>query len=210
MRAKFILFSIHIAVLLCACGTKPSEIGNLWSIVKGISSAGEEASIVTVDEIRERLSPEIVAQFRGAPLLIAELDQPRVASVLFGVGKNEDIVTYYTPDQISLSFRGGVLVATRGLGFDLMIADVDLGRGGFPPQGEIVRRVHETLNGDNTIRTQHFFCEIEYPSRTRLVERCDDGGVSFENTYNFGLDGSIKSSRQWISEERGYIYTESI
>ena len=59
----------------------------------------------------------------GQPVLYAALPKRNAASLLGLTGRNDTVLTWQTPDNISLSFDEGVLTATRGLGFDLMSAE---------------------------------------------------------------------------------------
>lgn len=208
MRKVSSLLTLQLVVLLGACGLEPDEISSIQLISNTFSHKESPPTRITSSDIRDRLNEEVIAQFRGAPLLIATMGDPSFSSILFGVGKNEDVVTFYTPDQVSLSFRDGILVATRGLGFDLMYAEVSESiRAVTSKDGTIMRR-HETLRGDDTLMIRSFQCVVSTPEYGKVVENCSDGEVNFQNMYNFTRDGKLNSSKQWISEERGYIFVE--
>jgi hypothetical protein len=115
-----------------------------------------------------------------------------------------------------LLMRSGVLVGTRGLGFDLLTVDARglrsaLGQGG----GSGVTRVERRLRGDNSVETLSFTCDIVSIGRERLAlfgtnyetshyeERCS-GPYDFVNQYWVG-SGIIRKSEVFVSREAGII-----
>jgi hypothetical protein len=155
------------------------------------------------------------------PLLFAEVPEIRGGGVLRPSGANGDVLTWQTPDNRSFSFQNGVLVGTRGLGFDLMSADVSgtlAALSGATGQYELF---HSTLDGDNKTDFRSFTCAMEAPvaevidvfgtvrATMRYDETCHAFGLSIENSYWIG-DGVVWKARQWISEGLGYLITEQL
>jgi hypothetical protein len=208
MKKVSSFLTLQLIVFLGACGLNSSEINSIRLISNAVSNHKNPPARVSASDIRGRLNEEVVAQFRGAPLLIATMGEPSTSSILFGVGENKGVVTFYTPDQVSLSFRDGVLVATRGLGFDLMYAEVSESIRAIASKNGTIVRTHETLRGDNTLMKRTFQCAVRTSEYGKVVEGCSDGEVDFQNVYSFGRDGKLNSSKQWIGEERGYIFVE--
>lgn len=208
MKKVSSLLILPLLVFLGACGLSPNEISSIRLISNAIAHQQDPPNRTSASDIRERLTKDVIAQFRGAPLLIATMGDPSFSSILFGVGKNKDVVTFYTPDRVSLSFRDGVLVATRGLGFDLMFAEVSESIRAFTSKNGTTMRTHETLRGDNTLMTRFYQCAVQTSEDGKVEENCSDGEIDFQNVYTFGRDGELKSSKQWVSRERGYIFVE--
>ena len=119
--------------------------------------------------------------------------------------RNRDVVTYLTPDGISVSLRHGVLVATRGLGFDLMTADVSAVIPAIRNRSQEVIRVHRYLDGEEQVVIRTFICD--YSGAGTVTETCYSDGLRITNTYDLG-GRAIRASRQWVSPEQGYLRVE--
>lgn len=170
------------------------------------------------------LPPLIVVDAPAAtgPALDAAIASRGARATLAVSGTNADVVTWQSPDAVSLALLGpGVLIATRGLGTDLHAADAAasataLARG--TPQR--VRRVHRHIGGDQRLADRVHDCTIALAGpetvqigttarRTqRFEERCEDGpgGPGFVNIY--WRDPSrpvIWQSQQWVDPEIGHI-----
>ena len=128
------------------------------------------------------------------------------------------IVVWRTDDNITLTLRGGVLVATRGLGGDILSADTlqAPGRPG-PALGTGQRRLF-LRTGGNRVETLTLACAVtdlgpdtivivERPHATRhLREDCQGGGGRIVNDYWVDYDaGLVWQSRQWAGPTTGYM-----
>ena len=156
------------------------------------------------------------------PLLAAELTRAGTLATLVPAGQNGDVVTWRSRDEVSLSLDHGVVVATRGLGADLMAADVAdtllMLRGGHPQDG--YTRIYTYLDGEYQIRFVAFRCreevtvseriEIveEFHNTMRVEESCFSPEGNVANTYWVAQDGTIWKSRQWIGLGLGYMETQ--
>ncbi|TNF64868.1 MAG: YjbF family lipoprotein [Rhodobacteraceae bacterium] len=158
------------------------------------------------------------------PLILVEIPALSVAATLVPVSRNGDVVTWQTGDQVSVSIRGGVIVATRGLGADLMSADapgsIALANGGGP--GGTYTRFHTFLDGENQVQYQAFNCRLRGRVREaieiigqrhdtlRTDETCFTEGFVAENIYWRGGDGTLWKSRQWLGHVTGYVTMERL
>ena len=203
--SKKILAALSALVFASACGGDASEQQLFTSVIQGMKGLNAPAQTpLTVAQIRQRLTPDVRAQFGDATLMIALLEEKKQASVLIEDGENQDVVTYFTPDGISISLQDGVLVATRGLGFDLMAADVSEVQSAIRNGGRAVR-VHRYLDGEDQMVIKSFVCD--YAGASRVIETCYGNGNNFENRYSI-VAGQVVSSRQWIGPQLGYIVLE--
>ena len=160
---------------------------------------------------------EALAQ-AGAPAMLVSIEaQNRTAGLLRGA-RNGATSTWYAADNTALSFRHGLLVATRGLGHDLMSADVAeaaaLLRSG---RAGMATRIHRYLGGEDQIITRAFVCAISTRGprdltigkrrfATRLVqERCKGPDTGFQNLYWIAHDGRVIQSRQWVGPGLGAV-----
>ncbi len=128
-----------------------------------------------------------------------------------------EIIVWRSEDNVSLTLRGDVLIATRGIGGDLISSDIRQGRGIGPAQGQGGRRM-TFLSGDNHTAEMTFDCSVsdqgprtitivERAHRTRLLqERCS--GPSGEILNQYWIDpaaGLAWQTRQWAGPDVGYI-----
>ena len=136
-----------------------------------------------------------------------------------------ELVTWRTGDNVTLTMRNGLLVATRGLGGNVMSADVRVadGRQGPASGGAHVLMVRAH---DNHELRMALACELEDlgPETIIIVERahatrhlqqrCErvlqDGepgrGGSVVNDYWVdSTGGPVWQSRQWVGPEIGYL-----
>ena len=129
---------------------------------------------------------------------------------------NADVETWVATDDITLSFRDGVLVASRGLGFDLMGADATGTLTALEGGGdEIYRRQMRYLTGDNRSAFLNAGCsmrdagpeQIGGRMLRRFEEQCEARTNRFTNLFWRGPDGTILRSRQWVSPEIGFVTT---
>jgi len=175
------------------------------------------------------------------PLLLAEIPAQAAQATLIpwgenvgeNVGQNVGVVTWRTGDNVSLAFAAGVIVATRGLGDDLMSADVTgtvqalttggVGTGGVGTGAAAqYPRHHSYLDGENQTIFRSFLCQMgaAVPEQinsfgllrdvSRRVETCYSLEETIENTYWTGSDGTLWRSRQWLGPRLGYMTTERL
>lgn len=165
---------------------------------------------------QQTFSPEAIAADPGNYMAF---DLRTVAISALGVraGRNGDEVTYFANTGFSVTLEEGLLVATRGLGQDLMAADVSGVRAALARGGGSAQRVHEILDSRDQVVRQTFDCtivatgveSIDLGTRTiqalRFEETCTGETASFVNLY--WLDGSstIMQSRQLVSPTVAYL-----
>lgn len=144
-----------------------------------------------------------------AALLRVALPERGQQAVLSRSGVNGDVETWMTADQVSFSLRQGVLVASRGLGFDLMGADVQgtLDALGAPARGAY-RRKMRYLDGQNHSFWRTAGCSTQEGGTERglreVEETCHARDRTFTNIYRLNSQGEIVTSRQWVGPETGY------
>lgn len=139
------------------------------------------------------------------------------------VARTRDITTWQTSNKIGFSFEDGVIVSTRGLGNDLMGADVTQSisatRGGAKTW---VPRINGYIDGEYQSYFMAFQCrktgrvseQITLGDRrissTLTTETCVNDERQIENHYWRNSNGLMLKSRQWISPAVGYMETERI
>ena len=208
----------------------------LVALLTACHSADEKPSlnIEVIDAVRETAAARLQPKQERPPLTRAALDELDGSfmevvlerrdqlAYLYVSGVTQDprvgtIVAWRSEDNASLTLRNGVLIATRGIGGDLISTDVHQLPSQIGPVGGGERRMF-FLAGDNRSVPVIFACEVtdlgaeavtivEHTHRTRHVrEHCDGPDGSIENDY--WLDsgaGIIWMSRQWGGPEVGYL-----
>lgn len=215
MRAGLTLAAL---LALAACSTReedPSAVSVLDRLRERIAAGGAPET----PDFEMPSRAEIDAR-RGA-LLYAALPGAGAEALLTPVARNAGTVTWLTGDGVTLTTRNGLIVASRGLGDDLMSADVS---GVFPAleDGGPGRRIHYRLDGDNRTRATEFDCKVtgegtervEIAGRAveaiRVAESCRGGGESFVNRYWISAQGRIVQSEQWLTPGVGAVTTRRL
>jgi len=208
MKVMMILQMMGVMILLAACGNMQERDALAQQLLARLTSPQQAPTVMDVATLKASLTPEVLAQIDG-PVLIAEVPDRDAVSALTRVGTNGGVETFLTPDGISVSMRNGVIVATRGLGFDLMTADVSEPLVALRGGGQSAVRIHRYLDGENQIFMRNFVCAYTQQSNRQVTENCKSSSLSFSNTYVLGAGGRILRSSQWISPQVGSILRAS-
>lgn len=131
------------------------------------------------------------------------------------------MAVWRTEDNISLTLRNGVLVATRNLGNDILSSSALVGEGAGGPARSGARRYH--IRGlDNGAWQLDMLCsrrdlgadpivivELRYPTR-HIEERCQPsqpgrGGEIINDYWVDSRSGRVWQSRQWAGPNVGYL-----
>lgn len=141
----------------------------------------------------------------GEALLRVDIPSRNASARLKRIGVNGDVETWTSPDNVSISLRQGVVVATRGLGFDMMGGDAGNTLAALAaPGGEVYRRQMRYLTGDNHSTWIAAGCEMTTGAE-RFEERCLARRDRFTNLYWTDGAGRVVRSRQWVSPQVGQI-----
>ncbi len=201
-----------LSLLLAGCGDLAANKPGLDILSKAVGNAtrsGQSTEAVAASDPRRALTRALIEQ-AGAPVILVVVIDRNAAATLIRAGENGDKITWASPDGIGVILRNGFLIGTRGLGDDLMGAEVN-GSQSALRRGGISTRVHDYLTGTDRIERRSFQCRfatvgaenIEIVQRvyavTRIDETCSDSASSFVNSYWVGSDGTIWKSRQWVS-----------
>jgi len=154
----------------------------------------------------------------GPERLRVRLAAKGAQATLAPVARDGAVTVWQTLDGITLSFRHGVLVATRGLGADLMSADVDttlaMLRGATygATEGGYYPHIRTYLDGENRTVFTSYQCRRATADATarRIEERCVSPGGAFTNIYWLDGAGAVIKSRQWVGPVIEYMETERV
>lgn len=190
--------------------------------VLGLLLAGCAAQGPTAAQIRAGLSPALLARAPG-PVLLAEVPDAGLAATLERSGTRDGVETWRTAGNQTLSFRAGVLVATRGLGDDLMSADVSgtvAALQGRAP--DAYPRLLSYLDGEDRTLLRAMSCTMSAPEPAVVQgigtafptslrrETCHTTGLSVTNRYWQDAGGTMRRAEQWIGPGLGMLVTERL
>lgn len=152
----------------------------------------------------------------SGPVMQVQIPSRGANAELRRVAVNKDVETWWAIDNTSLSFQRGVLVATRGLGFDLMGADAQNTLTAIEGFGEkTYRRQMRYLTGEHHSAYLNAACSItvvgpetiDGQRLRRLEEQCQTRSNLFTNLFWLNESDQITRSRQWVSPKIGYLST---
>lgn len=208
------IFAVIVALTLFGCSNDPLRQSNMASFAAlakaplSLFAPGAKAQALTLtrDMLKTIETPVdlITLEASGSQALIAR------------VGSNQGAETWGSADQKTFSFRQGILVATRGLGPDLMGATVPQISQLAEP-GSSFSRIQAYLGDEDREVQLSFECRVSLMGReavpilgrnydtTRLQETCAADHGSFTNDYWFTPGGKLQQSRQWIGKNAGYL-----
>lgn len=155
------------------------------------------------------------------PVDLVTIESRGVQGVIAKIATNRGVETWSSLDKKTISLRGGVIVATRGLGEDLMSASVPQ-TAQLRSAGASFQRVHTVLTGDDKPDYQRFDCTVSargaetitvvertYPTQ-HMTENCIGPSGRFSNDYWFQSGEKLRKSRQWISKTVGFVVIEHL
>lgn len=148
------------------------------------------------------------------PVMRVQIPSRGADAQLSRVAISNGVETWMAADNISLSFRNGVLVASRGLGFDLMGSEPAGTLTALAGQGKpVYRRQMRYLTGDHKSAYLMVGCRMKTigletiggQRLQRMEEQCQAHQDTFTNVFWRNGAGTIVQSEQWISREIGYL-----
>ena len=200
-------------------------------------SGGTDAptlQLQVIEAARETIAAKTAPKPQAAPLTRAVLntldgafleitrEREDLTAYLYPSARAGEITVWRTETDETVTVRGGVLIATRGLGGDLLSTELRLSGSGLgpAPAGE---RVFHVLTADNKQAKLTLACEvtdlgpetievIELRHATRhLREHCEADSGAITNEYWIDQRTRlIRQSRQWAGPHIGYLRLRQI
>jgi len=222
---RAVLPSLALALVLAACSSGDRSM----PILDGIKAEIKARAHPKPDPEQARRAVEALsrAQMIGDtknPLILVDIEASQQYATLGQVSQNGAYTVFMSADNRTLTFRGGLLSATRGIGDDLMSLDVSQTEAALAKnlRGVVkTRRVHRRLTALNSIRATAYSCELSdaglesvtsFHKTFRLrkySETCRTAAARppvYTNIY--WLDPKtrvIRKSRQWVGATAGYF-----
>ena len=152
----------------------------------------------------------------STPMIMAEIPALKLTTFLVPLAQNGDIETWSTADDKTISFRQGIMVATRGLGPDIMqaiaptLAQLASGTGSHD-------RSYYYLDGADQTQRFDYHCTVAVagtetitvvsePHATRHVtESCAGKAGKFVNDYWFEGGVFLRQSKQLLVQPLGSV-----
>ena len=135
-----------------------------------------------------------------------------------GIGK-----TWLSADGATITLKDGVLIASRGMGDDVMGGKTSMPSWSKIDDSNSFTRSSKYLSGNNQIYAKKFNCHVKKIANRRNInvwgvnfetkffeEKCSSDEKNIINTYNIDSSGIVRRSRQYHSDTLGYIIIERI
>lgn len=206
--------SLILGVLaLSACG--PLNNNNL---AKG---ALEQLTSIGAAPAAPAVAPDIANAAPGDILLVT-IRNGNLVAPLVKAQDNGNTITWISPGKVSMTFRDGILISTRGLAEDLMGADIDGVRAAIRAGGGTVTRRHSFLNSLDQIRPRDMTCvvtkgdteDLAMVSGTTAAVKYEEsctGEMVFTNSYWVDPNtGDFLRTLQVVSGGVGYIQADQL
>lgn len=223
MSSRLLAGALALA-MLAACGNDRGEPSPLGAAVGTLA-------VATVSKVKARRAGGGAVQ-AAAPVTRADIEKygiPILRAVIASRGADAlvtitddkgEVVTWSTTDGTSFSLRNGILIQTRGLGPDLMSAQVPTVAMLSQPGGTH-QRLYFFLGQEDQTTRRTYDCTVEVKGRTTIeifsrshavthvTETCTRPQGKITN--EFWIEGSsVRKSRQWASGLTGYIDFERV
>lgn len=202
---RFIL-AVGVCLALPACGNDPNRTDPLR--LAGLARGEAPAPAIPP----RQMARAAMAQLEE-PLMLVRLERSGRTALLVPFGENGAVRTWTTVDRQTVSVRGGRIVATRGLGADLMSTTAQ-----GPAQTFFVATTLDAAHATVQFRA---ICSLagsvsesvvlssgERIGARKITEDCRIGDQRVTNEFWIAVDGRVRKSRQWITEGIGYLAFE--
>jgi hypothetical protein len=211
------ILALAALAALAACGNQTDQGVFLKKVSSGELKKSGQAGAASPEQI----AAAVQASLDGTdlPVALAVIEGRNATAILTRIEQNGDYDTWGTPDRRTVTTRGGIVTATRGLGNDLMSSNTGTSLAMISRRKSgSTTRVMRHLDGENKTVELVLDCqyakagskqltagELKNVAVTQMTENCSSGATSFSNLYMVDGRGRPLQSRQWLSPTSGYI-----
>ncbi|NNF92663.1 MAG: hypothetical protein HKM96_14835 [Boseongicola sp.] len=203
MKHQAILVLLVLA--LASCGNDPNRNNplRLADVFKGGETEGASPT-------PRQLAQVALTQLQE-PVMLAELGDGERLALLVPLGENGSVRTWTTIDRQTIALRRGRVVATRGLGDDLMSSSAPRPGQGGKHRLVTLNAAHEPVRTSANCRVSTEGSQVtslasgERVTARHLVESCVAGNNTYRNEFWIGPNGQMRKSRQWLGATSGYL-----
>ena len=209
-----VLLALAATLLLSGCGND-SSADDYQRPVKAIIAklkAGRAAALPTLATLNGPALSVLrgVLEDDGQPIYLVEHPTLKYTALMAPYGQNGDVQTWASEQYETISLRGGILIATRGFGADLMssagpsVVQIASGQGA-------THRSYYYLDGADQRQRFDFDCALspkgnesvvvfgKSHATRKIAEACSGPTGSFLNEYWFEDGQYLRQSRQMIA-----------
>jgi Group 4 capsule polysaccharide lipoprotein gfcB, YjbF len=195
--------------LLAGCGndnTGPNPVVSAMGAMakQGIAKAkAGESGAKPADKTATPAERRAKLEEAGKPVLLVSSEVLGRTGFTTILDTKDDVITWKTPDGATFSQRNGVLIQTRGLGADLMSAQVP-SVGQLLAPGSSYQRIYYFLGADDQGTRRTYDC-------TAAVVGKESIEVLGKLSNDYWIEGkTIRKSRQFASGLVGYLDFERV
>lgn len=209
-------------LVLNACGnTGAAPLGQVASAVVGQMTAGRSDA----GDVRAQLTPAVVAAVQE-PFLLVNLPARNASATLRAFATIDGRTDWRGGDGISFVIADDIVIATRGLGADLFLAEAAGLRAALAKGSGTITRRYSHLDGENREVIAQYECTISAAGSETidLIERnvvtekrteaclpVTGDGQAFVNSFWIGADDRlVRQSDQRISDDIGQVVIQHI
>lgn len=222
VHPRNVLIYAVLGLGLAACGTAGDQpLGQLASAaISQVTNKSADAG-----DVRAQLTPAAVAAVQE-PFVLVSLPARQASATLRIFANVDGRIDWRGNDGISIVTTDDIVIATRGLGADLFLAEAAGLRSALVKGTGTITRRHTLLDGENRESIVQYDCTISVTGMEtvdliarksvskKMTETCrqqDGAGVSFTNQYWIGFaDELMLQSKQWINDDIGYLIVQHI
>ncbi len=208
MKVRAIL-ALCAGVVLASCGSLADDpLVNFGQSVLKRGTGGAQGAPASLAEQRAALLRQVEQSGTDQPVLLVQLPKQGAVATLVIAGQNGGAVTWFDATGVSVVTRNALVIATRGLGADLMSSDPSASLAALRGGGSGYSRYHRYLDGEAQFQDITFTCTARRAGN-RVEETCSVPEGKFNNTYEL-RGGEIWQSRQWLGRVIGYANIERV
>lgn len=223
-----ILGAVLGLMTLAACGSDGVDngVGLPTKVVLGLLVGSKSRPVVTADPHDPAVKAGILAyraqlEADGQPILLASNQVLKYGTLHAPFGQNGDVLTWSSTGYQTIALRGGILIATRGFGPDLMSA-VAPDAATIARATGATRRTYHYLDGADQPQRLEFICSLRNDGpRTievlaklhathKVTESCSGPSGSFENEYWFDSGLIIRQSSQRMAPGLDNLFMQRV
>lgn len=193
-------------VLMSGCGGRAQD--PVWLAVRAslVPKPSAAAPQGTLAEQQARIRTAVAASGYDGALLMVTLPRREAVATMAPSARSGDTEVWADASGITITLRHGVVIATRGTGFDLMASDMS-GR---------IEALAAPGPRSYTVRMRHLDPEgvLVFSETTCSMRRADGGRVEIcgiaPDGSNWYAPRPETASRQWLGPDLGMIHLERL
>ncbi|MEJ6710055.1 MAG: YjbF family lipoprotein [Amylibacter sp.] len=217
-----------LCVALVACSSEKNPQPGLGKVALAMAKARlKKGDVETADATKK--PPQVTReqmQALGRHVVFVSIPRFGIGVATVELAKNGPFRTFMGANQATVTLRGGIVTATRGLLVDLIAQELSVNpetlfQGTFP---KTYTKTQRHLTGESTLATYEYSCAmapleqnetLEIFGKTHTVhqfaELCRRDGRAFQNNYWVEPTSNVVwKSNQSISKEVGHLTLQRV